>query len=340
MGDLGLAQGASIWRVLIDVGIVAALIYRLLLLLRGSRSGAVLAALAVLFGLFFVSQDALLDLPTVNWLLDRLIGSIVVLLVVLFQDDIRRALASAMRVPLWQKGGDGRDDTVVAEVLRAATTLSQRGIGALIVLEGEAELDRFAEAGVPIDASVNWQLLVSLFVPSHMNPTHDGAVIISKGRIASAACFLPLAGGEDLPATLGSRHRAALGLADETDAVVVVVSEESGRAAVAHMGRLDLELGPDDLKERLRQLAEAQRNREGEVRWRRRIVHHRGGRDSETGGRVRITGEHPLPAGRRVTGEHRMPSDARTTGEFQLQQVGRITAEVVPLRQGDGEGGA
>ncbi len=318
MGDLALGQGSSWWRVLLDVGIVAALLYRLLLLLRGSRSGAVLAALAVLFGLFFVSQDALLDLPTVNWLLDRMIGSIVLLLVVLFQDDIRRALASAVRAPIWHKGGDPQNDAVLAEVLRAATTLSQRGIGALIVLEGEAELDRFAEAGVRIDAAVNWQLLVSLFVPSHMNPTHDGAVIISKGRIASAASFLPLAGGDDLPSTLGSRHRAALGLADETDSIVVVVSEETGRAAVAHMGRLDLELGTDDLRERLRQLAEARRTRDGEGRWRRRIVHHRGGRETD-GGRVPITGEH------------------RVTGEFVARDLGRITAEVVPLRD-DGEG--
>ena len=120
MADLALTLDVSIWRASVDIILVATLIYRVLLLLRGSRSGAVLAAAALLFGGFYLSQDTLLDLPTVNWLLDRLIGSLVVLLVVLFQDDIRRALASAVRAPLWRAGTDPRQDAVVSEVQRAA----------------------------------------------------------------------------------------------------------------------------------------------------------------------------------------------------------------------------
>ncbi len=291
MPDLALSLDVSVWRACVDILLVSALIYRVLLLLRGSRSGAVLAAAALLFGGFYLSQDTLLDLPTVNWLLDRLIGSLVVLLVVLFQDDIRRALASAVRAPLWRAGTDPRQDAVVSEVQRAAGVLGQRGIGALIVIEHDAPLDRYVEAGVQIDAAISWQLLISLFVPSHRNPTHDGAVIISKGRVAAAGCFLPLAGGEDLPEGLGSRHRAALGVADETDAIVVAVSEETGRMAVAHMGRLDLELGPDDLRERMSQIAQARTEANGEHRWRRRIVHHNRPRPADPGAAARTTSQ-------------------------------------------------
>ena len=264
------------WRTLVDVSLVTVLIYQLLLLLRGTRSGAVLLVVALLFALFYLSQDGVFDLPTVNWMLDRFISSVVVLLVVLFQDDIRRALAGVMRSPLPAFGRDGKAHAQVSEVLRAATVLSQRGIGALIVIERDAPLDRYVEQGVTIDGKVGWQLLLSLFIPSHRNPTHDGAVIIAKGRIAAAACFLPLAQGDDLPAQLGSRHRAALGLADETDALVIVVSEETGLCAVALMGQLDVDLRPNDLGDRLRGLLGDEGADEGgpQRRWRRRIVQH------------------------------------------------------------------
>ena len=202
------------WETFVDIGLVALIIYQLLLLLKGSRSGAVILAAAVLFGMYYVSQDDIWDLPTLNWLLDRFINSIVVLLVVLFQDDIRRALASAIRSPLVFSSRDPESTAVLEEVLRACSVLSQRGIGALIVIEQEALLDRYVDDGVKIDASVTWEVLMSLFIPSHMNPTHDGGVIIQKGRIASAASFFPLAHGDDIPSHLGSRHRAALGLAD------------------------------------------------------------------------------------------------------------------------------
>ncbi len=265
----------SLWRSLLDVVLVAVIIYQLLLLLKGSRSGAALFGVALIFGMFYLSQDDVVDLPTLNWLLDRFISSIVVLLVVLFQDDIRRALASTMRSPLVFSSSDPASSAVLGEVLRATAVLSQRCIGALVVIEQEADLDRYVEHGVRVDADVSWQLLTSLFIPSHMNPTHDGAVIIQKGRIASAACFLPLAFGDDIPANMGSRHRAALGLADETDAIVVVVSEESGRCAIAHMGQIDLELKPTNLRDRFRVLFGERRDRDAwQKRWQRRIVHH------------------------------------------------------------------
>ena len=310
------------WRTVVDVGLVAVIIYQLLLLLKGSRSGAVMLAAAVLFGIFYLSQDDVLDLPTLNWLLDRFISSIVLLLVVLFQDDIRRALASAVRSPLVFSSRDPESTAVLEEVLRACGVLSQRGIGGLIVIEQEALLDRYVEAGVKMDATVSWQVLLSLFIPSHMNPTHDGAVVIQKGRIASAACFLPLAYGDDIPPHLGSRHRAALGLADETDAIVVVVSEESGRCAVAHMGQLDLDLKTADLRERFRVLFDEKRERDDERwqrRWRRRIVHHTP--------QANVRNTHELEASpARSTDQHNNPG--RTTAE-QLLDATRNTGELI-----------
>ncbi len=334
-------EALSPWRSLLDVVLVALIIYQVLLLLKGSRSGAALFGIAVIFGMFYLSQDDVVDLPTLNWLLDRFISSIVVLLVVLFQDDIRRALASTMRSPLVFSSSDPASSAVLGEVLRATAVLSQRCIGALIVIEQEADLDRYVEHGVRADAEVSWQLLTSLFIPSHMNPTHDGAVIIQKGRIASAACFLPLVFGDDIPANMGSRHRAALGLADETDAIVVVVSEESGRCAIAHMGQIDLELKPSNLRDRFHVLFGERRDREAwQKRWQRRIVHHA---PSEMG--TRSTGEYafdPQAVQKRAvrdTGEtlRKATVHSDTTVELAGPEAKPQVTEVPPVPEAESE---
>ncbi len=264
------------WRRLLDVGLVAVLVYQLLVLMRGSRSGSLLVALVLLLGLWYVSRDDLLDLPTVYWVLDHFIASAAVLLVVLFADDIRRALGAALRSPLLAGQRARLSSELVEEIVRACAELCDRNLGALIVVEQQAPLDRYAEAGVRVGSEISWQLLVALFNSSYQSPTHDGAVLIQKGRIAMAGCFLPLAGGAGIPGTLGSRHRAALGLADETDALVVVVSEETATCSLAHMGQLDLHLSPADLRERLRLLAgdNAQPAAWQHSAWRRRISFH------------------------------------------------------------------
>ena len=326
-------ESMSLWRSLVDIVLVAVIVYQLLLLLKGSRSGAVLLAVAVLFGMFYVSQDDMFDLPTLNWLLDRFISSIVVLLVVLFQDDIRRALSGAMRAPLLFSGSDRASSAVLEEVLRATAVLSQRGIGALMVIEQEADLDRYIEHGVRIDSKVSWQLLMSLFIPSHMNPTHDGAIIIQKGRITSAACFLPLAYGDDIPSNLGSRHRAALGLADDTDAVVVVVSEESGSCALAHMGQIDLGLKPSDLRERFGTLFGDRevRPQAWRKRWQRRVVHQpvttdatRTTRDQTTtdpGASLRPTARVPTQMELDVNATRSLAAHSRPSGETEIEMI-------------------
>ena len=267
------------WRRLLDVGLVAALIYHLLLLVRGSRSGALLTALGILVGLYFASRDDILDLPSIYWILDRVIGSIAVLLVVLFQEDIRRALSSTLRSPLMGGRKAQLSNDIIDEITRTCAELCSRGLGGLVVVEQQAPLDRYVQDGILIDADVSWQLLLAMFIPDHKSPTHDGAVIIQKGRIAAGACFLPLAGGAGIPGTLGSRHRAALGLADETDALVIVISEETSTCSLAHMGQLDLNLTPADLRERVRLLVGGQPEMAAwrEQSWRRRISFHADG---------------------------------------------------------------
>lgn len=264
------------WRRLVDVGLVAVLVYQLLMLVRGSRSASLLLGLGALLGLWYVSRDDLLDLPTVFWVLDHFIGSAAVLLVVLFQDDIRRTLGTAMRLSLLGGQRSSLSDDLIEHIVRACSELAERGLGALIVIEQQAPLERYVQEGVDVGAQVSWQLLVALFIPSFQNPTHDGAAVIQKGRVASAGNFLPLAVGSGIPGTLGSRHRAALGLSDETDAIVVVVSEENHTCAVAYTGALDAHLSPGELRERLRLLLGGQ-SRPGsweQPTWRRRISFH------------------------------------------------------------------
>jgi diadenylate cyclase len=317
-------EGLTSWRVWLDIAIVGVLIYQLLYLLRGSRSGAILVAISLIFGLFYVSQDDVLDLPTVNWLLDRFLSSIVVLLVILFQDDIRRGLSAGVQTRLSFGRGQATSRQVLDEVLQACSVLGQRGIGALLVLEREADLDRFIEHGVRADARVTWQLLLSLFIPSHLNPTHDGAVIIRGERVAAAACFLPLASGPGLPSSMGSRHRAGLGLADETDALVIVVSEESGAYALAHLGQIEMDLTLADLRERLEELLRDKEPSKGwQGAWRRRVLR----RASDAAGRSTAPVA-PQPSAN--------PTRSARTGTVGVLPPGmRKTQELTPEERGD-----
>ena len=332
-------QGADwfSWRWLVDVLLVAIAVYQALLLLRGSRSAAVLFAVALLFGVYWLSQDHVLDLPTVNWLLDRMLGSIAVLFVVLFSDDIKRALSAIVRSPLVSGRARGVGQDQLDEVLRACTVLTEQGLGALIVIEQEASLDRYIEDGVPLTADVTWELLVALFIPTHRNATHDGAVILRKNRVAAAGCFLPLAGGAGIPGTLGSRHRAALGLADETDAVVIVVSEESKTCGIAYLGELDLNLSPADLSERLRVLFGDSRPSAGQSQqvWKRRIQFRP--QQSADGGVAQVDPRARRPQPAVVPEAPRPPAPG-----LQLHTAQLLAAELEAeeLRQRDASGGS
>ena len=211
----------------IDILLVAAGIYWLLLLIRGTRAIQILVGLIVLIALSLASQ--LFQLAALGLILERLLEPAVLIMVILFQNDIRRALARVGR-GFFPSFSAEQEIQVVEEIVRAAGDLSQRRHGALIVLERESNLGDLIEAGVPVDAALSKELLASIFQP--LSPMHDGAVVIQEGRVSSAGCILPLTLRTDLPEGLGTRHRAAVGITEETDALVVVVSEETANISI------------------------------------------------------------------------------------------------------------
>jgi diadenylate cyclase len=241
------------WRDVLDVFLVALIVYRLLMAFRRTRAAQILVGLGVLLAGGLVARR--LELSMIGWLLDTLLASWVVLLVVLFQTELRRALARLGQGQFLQAiVGSSRAERaeLVDEIVRAAVTLAARRIGALIVIERTGGLRQYAELGVPLDAVASADLLESLFLPN--SPLHDGAVLVEGTRIAAAGCFLPLSRTPDIARPLGSRHRAALGISEETDATALVVSEETGRTSLAVDGRIESPIDEGALRRRLYEL--------------------------------------------------------------------------------------
>lgn len=244
----------------IDILVVTAGIYWLLLLIRGTRAIQILVGLIVLIALSLASQ--LFQLAALGLILERLLEPAVLIIVILFQNDIRRALARVGR-GFFPSFSAEQEIQVVEEIVRAAGGLSQRRHGALIVLERESNLGDLIEAGVPVDAALSKELLASIFQPS--SPMHDGAVVIQEGRVASAGCILPLTLRTDLPEGLGTRHRAAVGITEETDALVVVVSEETAKISVVLGGEMLRGLEAPQLRVVLRDVLGGERKELPEV---------------------------------------------------------------------------
>ena len=239
------------WWDLLDVALVSILIYELLLLIRGTRAMQMALSGGFLIALFFISQW--LDLETVNWVIRNLATYMVFAIIVLFQADIRRALAHFGRGHVFKYfERASSDDETIEELVVAATTLAARRVGAIIVIERQIGLRNYIEGGIPLDATVTYDLLTSIFQPN--SPLHDGAVIVQGNRIAAAACFLPLSVNPRVSRELGTRHRAALGLTEENDAVAIVVSEESGAISLAMGGSLDRGVEGAMLRRRLETL--------------------------------------------------------------------------------------
>lgn len=237
----------TMWDV-IDILIVAVVIYESLKLIRGTRTMQMAFGSALIVGLYFASLAA--PLQTVNWLIRNMIGYLVFALIVLFQNDIRRALAHVGRTPFLRAFSRAEnDDESIEEIVTAAQQLAERRTGALIVIEREIGLRNYVESGIPLDAMITHDLLVSVFQTS--GPLHDGAVIIQENRIAAAACFLPLTVNPAVGTDLGTRHRAAIGLTEENDAVAVVVSEETGRISLVADGQITRGLSAETLRARL-----------------------------------------------------------------------------------------
>jgi diadenylate cyclase len=246
------------WRDVLDIALVSFLIYELLLLIRGTRAVQMALSGGFLIGVFFLSEW--LQLETVNWLIRNLAAYVVVAIIVLFQSDIRRALAHFGRAPFFRyfERATSTDETL-EELVTAATTLSARRIGAIMVVERQIGLRNYIEGGIPLDATVTYDLMATIFQPG--SPLHDGATIVQGDRVAAAACFLPLSVNPRVSRELGTRHRAAIGLTEENDAVAIVVSEESGVISMAIAGDLERGLTAEALRLRLRALLGGRRGR-------------------------------------------------------------------------------
>ncbi len=235
---------------LADILIITILIYWLINQIRGTRAVQMLIGLLMVGALFSASQY--FELYTLSWILNNFLSSILLVIVILFQNDIRRALTRVGRGTLF--GGDRqRRNEMIEEVARAAVLLATKRVGAIIALEREVGLNEYLEAGTRLDARVSRELLVSIFLPT--SPIHDGAVVIRRGRITAAGCFLPLTTSQVVSRSLGSRHRAAIGLTEETDAAVIVVSEEEGQISLVREGRITRDMDAGSLRTTLAQLA-------------------------------------------------------------------------------------
>lgn len=232
----------------VDLLLVWYAIYRILLLIKGTRAVQMLMGLFLILGAFFASR--VLGLVTLHWLIGNFISySFIFALIVLFQHDIRRGL-QRLGGSSWIGAGDQRAGTaLVEEVVKGAAALASRGLGALVVIERIADLDDYCEQGVRLDAVVSRELLLSIFHPA--SPLHDGAAVLQKGRVVAAAVFLPLTSADTVDRDLGTRHRAALGLSEEVDAAILVVSEERGEISLALEGRLERDLDQATLRRRL-----------------------------------------------------------------------------------------
>jgi diadenylate cyclase len=234
---------------IVDIILVAILIYQFLMLIRGTRAAPMLLGIAVLALAFYLAR--LGELRTLNWLLSTLLPYVVFAGIVVFQSEIRHALAKlGSHISLMRPTGSAAD--LYDDIVLAANLFSQNQTGALIIIEREIGLRTYIESGVPLDARLSYDLLATLFRPSA--PLHDGAAIIQGDRIAAAACFLPLSMNPVLSTQLGTRHRAGIGITEETDAVAVIVSEETGIVSLAVAGNIERDLTVDRLRERLSSL--------------------------------------------------------------------------------------
>lgn len=230
------------WREALDILLVAVIYAYIIHLVRGTRAVAVIYGLVLVLLVYYLSNE--LGLYTLNWLLTNFLGSIVLIIIILFQGDLRRALAQMGAGRFFKK--PQMAEAVVDEIAQAVMTLAKGHVGALIVIERHVPLGDVIERGVPLDAVVTGSLLTTIFQVD--TPLHDGAVIIRRGRVAAAGCILPLSSKLKAQSLFGTRHRAALGISEESDALSIVVSEERGTVSIAMSGRLTTSLNDQRLR--------------------------------------------------------------------------------------------
>jgi diadenylate cyclase len=238
------------WQDILDILVVSFIIYRTFLLIKGTRAIQLIVGCIIIFLAFYISKK--LELFTLGWIFSNFVGSIIFVIVVIFQDEIRRVLLALGRSPFFKKITYVEETLFYGEISSACLAMSSRKIGALIVIEREVGLGEFMEIGTRLDAEVNTELILSIF--QHSSPLHDGAMIIREGRIKAAGCILPLALKDGIDKSLGTRHRAAIGITEVADALVLVVSEEKGYVSYAYKGEIFIDVSEETLRKVLKEV--------------------------------------------------------------------------------------
>lgn len=235
----------SLWRPIIEIIFLWFIIYILLLFIRGTRTVQVLKGILILLLIFIASQ--ILGLVTINWMLTKIVAISVLAFIVIFQPELRRGLAR-----LGQFGFAAGEEEVLNDIVKSAIYLSNRKIGGLIAFEREIGLRPYVESGVVLDAKLTGELINTIFTPG--TPLHDGGIIVKEGRIIAAGCLFPLTQNPHISKLLGTRHRAAIGLSEETDAACIIISEETGAISIATEGKLARDINRDALPKILESL--------------------------------------------------------------------------------------
>lgn len=238
----------TLLKILVEIGILWIVFYVILIFARGTRGVHVFKGIVLIVLFFIITQK--LGLDTINWIFTKLFAISVITFLIIFQPELRRGLAS-----IGQHRWSGiffKEAEIIKEVVRAVLSLSKRKIGALIAIERESRLSHYVESGIEIDANVTTELLITIFMPN--TPLHDGGIIISGDRVIGAGCLFPLTQNPKISRTMGTRHRAGLGLSEETDAAVIIVSEETGGISVATDGKLTHDLDKETLERILNNL--------------------------------------------------------------------------------------
>lgn len=238
----------STWKPIIEIAVLWFIIYRLLLFIKGTRAIQVLRGIIIIVIIFFLTQK--LGFDVINWIFTKLLALSVIAFLVVFQPELRSGLARIGREKVF--GSIITEERVIEEIAKSASMLSKKKIGAIIAMQREVNLEPYTESGVAVDSNVSSELLNTIFMPN--TPLHDGGVIVHGDRIIAAGCLFPLTQSPDISKLLGTRHRAAIGLTEETDAVCVVVSEETGAVSIANAGKLTRDLDRERLINHLRGL--------------------------------------------------------------------------------------
>jgi diadenylate cyclase len=243
------------WQDIVDIILVSIILYRMLVLIKGTIAAKMLVGFGFLLIALFLAKY--LQLYTVDWLIQSFWSQLVIAVIVLFQPEIRRALAQMGESPFLQSFTSAEELKSLDEIVKASMALANRKIGALIVIEREVSLKEYVEIGTSLDARVTKELLLSIFHPS--SPIHDGAVVIKGNRVVAAGCFLPIRLGSGVGKAFGTRHRAGIAITEETDSVAIVVSEETGTVSMAIDGKLNSPLDMGTLRDVLTELFTVQK---------------------------------------------------------------------------------